>query len=122
MSVAHRLHARCGASACHHERHHELGNAAAAAAGARPFAFPHSPRNFERDRPFQVEHLALDLALDVAKKSVFGTATLHLRRVDPDADEVHLDAIAFDLRSVRLDGARADYQYDGRTITVAIPM
>ena len=119
MSVAHRLHARCGAAACHHES----GVAATAGAGgARPFAFPHSPRNFERDRPFQVEHLALDLALDVGKKSVFGTATLHLRRVDPGADEVQLDAIAFDLRSVRLDGARADYRYNGRTITVAIPL
>ncbi len=113
MSVAHRLHARCGAAACHHE---------AGASSARPFAFPHSPRHFERDRPFQVAHLAIDLALDIAKKSVFGAATLHLHRVDPEADEVQLDAIAFDLRSVRLDGARADYRYDGRTITVAIPL
>jgi aminopeptidase N len=111
MPVAHRLHARCGAAGCHES----------ASSGARPFAFPHSPRHFERDRPFRVEHLALDLALDVAKKSVFGTASLHLQRVDPDADEVQLDAIAFDLRSVRLDGARADYRYDGRTIAVDIP-
>jgi aminopeptidase N len=113
MSVAHRLHARCGAGACHHE--------AGASSAARPFAFAHSPRHFERDRPFQVQHLAVDVALDIAKKSVFGTATLHLERVDPQATEVQLDAVGFDLRSVRLDGARASYQYDGRTITVAIP-
>jgi aminopeptidase N len=114
MPVTHRLHARCGAAACHIE--------GGGAAGARPFAFPNSPRNFERDRPFQVEHLALDLALDVAKKSVFGTATLHLRRIDPAADEVQLDAIAFDLRSVKLDGAAADYRYDGRVLAVPVPL
>ena len=113
MSVAHRLHARCGAAACHLE--------SGAGGHARPFAFPSSPRNFERDRPFQVEHLALDLALDIAKKSVFGSATLHLRRIDPAADEVHLDAIAFDLRSVRLDGAPAEHRYDGRTLAVTVP-
>ncbi|HEY2510950.1 MAG TPA: M1 family aminopeptidase [Polyangiaceae bacterium] len=114
MPVAHRLHARCGAASC---SHHEGSGSAA----ARPFAFPHSPRHFERDRPFLVEHLSLDLALEVAKKSVVGIATLHLRRIDPDADEVHLDAVAFDLRSVRLDGGRATHRYDGRVITVSIP-
>ena len=63
---------------------------------------------------FWFDHLALDLALNVAKKSVFGTATLVLRRVDPAAEEVHLDAVGFDLRSVRLDGARVAHRYDGR--------
>jgi aminopeptidase N len=111
MSVEHRLHARCGAAACHHE----------GGASAKPFAFAHSPRNFERDRPFAVDHLAVDLALDVAKRSVFGSATLHLRRVDPDADEVRIDAIAFDLRSVKRDGAAAKYRYDGKEIVVTIP-
>ncbi len=113
MSVAQRLHTRCGAAACHH---HEQ-----AAAHARPFAFAHTARNFERDRPFTVDHLALDLALDVTKKSVVGNAALRLRRIDPDADEVHIDAVAFDIRSVRLDGAPAKHRYDGREITVQIP-
>ena len=113
MSVAQRLHTRCGAAACHHHEHE--------AAHARPFAFANSPRNFERDRPFTVDHLALDLALDVTKKSVVGSAALRLRRIDPDADEVQIDAVAFDLRSVRIDGAKASYRYDGREITVHIP-
>jgi aminopeptidase N len=117
MSVEHRLHARCGAAACQHGS----GSGEQQSAGSKPFAFAHSPRNFERDRPFTVEHLAVDLALDVAKKSVFGSATLRLRRIDPDAEEARLDAVAFDLRSVRIDGAAAGYRYDGREIVVAVP-
>ncbi len=116
MHLEHRLHARCGcasASGSHHE--------SAIALGARPFAFAHSPRNFERDRPFSIAHLALDLALDVARKSVVGSATLEVVRVDPEAEEIALDAIAFDLRSVKIDGKPADYRYDGRQITVVVP-
>jgi len=122
MPSEQRLHARCGcassASSLHestHEHVHERG------AFARPFAFAHSPRHFERDRPFNVEHLALDLTLDLANKSVSGTATLDLARVDPDADEIALDAIGFELRSVKVDGHSAEHRYDGRIITVHVP-
>ena len=119
MPTEHRLHARCGCGlAAHssdsHERHAE-------AAGARPFAFVGTLRHFERDRPFAVEHLALDLALDLDKKSVSGSASLTLRRIDPVATEVPLDAVGFDLRGVTLDGRKAPYAYDGRTLTVTVP-
>ena len=131
MPAQHRLHARC---ACAFEGaasrdgtsetlswrawrglHEEEG-----LAEARPFAFHTSPRQFERDRPFLVQHLALDLALDIAKKQVSGTATLALTRVDPDADTVTLDAIGFDIASVTVDGSEVAHTYDGRTISVPL--
>ncbi len=121
MPTEHRLHARCGCGlAAHssdsHERHAEAG-----AAAARPFAFVGTLRHFERDRPFAVEHLALDLALDLDKKSVTGSASLTLRRIDPVATEIPLDAVGFDLRAVTLDGKKAPYAYDGKTLTVTVP-
>ena len=54
----HRVHDRCGCGAA---RGAELG------AFARPFAFAGTPRNFERDRPFAIEHLSADITLDVPK-------------------------------------------------------
>jgi aminopeptidase N len=90
-------------------------------AQARPFAFATSPRNFERDRPFSIEHLALDLTLDFTKKSVSGAASLTLRRVDPEARAATLDAIAFAVSRVSLDGEDAVYTYDGRSLVVDVP-
>ncbi|MBX3225686.1 MAG: HEAT repeat domain-containing protein [Labilithrix sp.] len=112
MGIEHRLHARCAGS-CGHEH--------GALAAARPFPFPNSPRHFERPRPFAIEHIGLDLTLDFEKKSVRGAATLRLRRVDPEATAVELDAIGFDVTSVEVDGKDAKYTYDGRLLGVSIP-
>src|SRR5689334_8568893 len=119
MAVEHRLHARCGH---HHEGHAEGGGVAGGAAGGgRPFAFAHSPRHFERDRPFAIEHLALDLTLDFEKRSVRGTAVLRVRRVDPKSEAFVLDAVAFKLSAVKVAGKDAKYTYDGRVLTVTMP-
>jgi aminopeptidase N len=107
-------HACCGRS-FEHEHEHERG------ASGRPFAFASSPRHFERDRPFAIEHIALDLALDFAKRSIRGSASLTLRRVDPDAASVELDAVALTLESVMVDDKVAKYTYDGRLLVVDVP-
>jgi aminopeptidase N len=113
MSHEHRHHARCGRTGAHaaEERSGE----------GRPFAFATSPRQFERDRPFLVDHLALDLVLDVPKKSVRGAATLSIRRIDPDAESITLDAVGFTIASAKVDAAEVAYTYDGRALTLPIP-
>lgn len=108
MSVEHRLHARCR---CHAE---------SSAGGGRPFAFASSPRNFERDRPFVVEHLALDLTLAFETKSVSGVATLRVRRVSETATAIVLDAVAFRIERVEVSGKFADYVYDGRSLRIEL--
>jgi aminopeptidase N len=113
MRLEQRLHARCGCA----------GALAREEAGAvRPFAFATSPRQFERDRPFLIDHLALDLTLDVPKKSVRGAATLSIRRVDADAESITLDAIGFSIASAKVDGAVVTYTYDGRTLTLPVSL
>ena len=111
MPLSHRLHARCG---------HFHAESTEALAAARPFAFTSTTRQFERDRPFLVRHLALDLALDVEKKSVAGVATLDVARIDPRASQISFDAIGFDLKSVKVDNHIVDAKYDGRTIVVPL--
>lgn len=120
MGIEHRLHARCaglaGASNEVHEHGHER-----AAFGGRPFAFASSPRHFERPRPFAIEHIALDLTLDFDTKSVRGSASLRLRRVDPEALSVELDAVGFAITAVAIGGKQAKYTYDGTRLVVPIP-
>ena len=115
MGTEHRLHERCGG------RHSFVEHAAEGAAGGKPFAFSSSPRHFERDRPFAVEHLALDLALDFAKKTVRGSASLGIRRVDPEATSIELDAVGFAIEGVRLDGKSVTHAYDGKRLTLDVP-
>ncbi len=111
-----RVHARCGCgiqgSSVEHE--HERG----AHAAARPFALPTSTRHFERDRPFAVEHLAADLTLDFDKKRVVGSASVRIRRVDPEAEALVLDAVGFDVTAVTFDGKEARFRNDGKTLDI----
>jgi len=92
----------------------------AASASGRPFTLPSSARHFERDRPFAILHLALDVALDVSARSVRGRASLDVARVDPVADELVLDAVGFTIDEVRLDGEPATWHYDGRALRVIV--
>ena len=114
MGIEHRLHARCGGHI--HEALFEEGGGS-----ARPFAFGGSPRHFERDRPFSIEHVTLDLALLFDEKQIRGAATLTLSRVDPDATHVELDAIGFTISDVTVDEKSVEYMYDGRVLSVVMP-
>ncbi|WP_338046493.1 M1 family aminopeptidase [Polyangium spumosum] len=84
-------------------------------------------RVYERPRPFTVTHIALDLRLDVPKKSVSGEALLDVSRVDARAKELALDAVGFDLAAVELRAGdeggfvAAEHVYDGQTLRVSIP-
>jgi aminopeptidase N len=111
MPLEHRLHARCGCAS--------IGSAEHASAG-RPFVLPSSTRHFERDRPFSIEHLALDVTLDVPARSIHARAELQVRRVDPAAEQLALDAVGFAVRSVTVDGVQVPTQYDGRTLLVPL--
>lgn len=111
-------HACCGRA---HGSESELAFEGAAGAAGRPFAFASSPRHFERDRPFAIEHIALDLALDFPKKSIRGSASLTLRRVDPEATSIELDAVAFTIEAVKVEAKDVKYMYDGRLLVVEVP-
>jgi aminopeptidase N len=112
MPVEHRLHARCGcAAAGSQEQQGGLG---------RPFTLATSTRHFERDRPFSVQHLRLDVTLDVAQKSIVARTTLDVRRVDPSAEAIALDAVGFTIDRVSVDGHEAEWRYDGQLLTVSL--
>ncbi|MEI9949700.1 MAG: M1 family aminopeptidase [Pseudomonadota bacterium] len=103
--LAQRLHSRCACSS----------------AGS-PFALAGTERKYERSRPFAIPHLFLDLALDFETKSVSGSATLDFERVAANAAELELDAVGFEIESVRLNAGKGfvdtPFDYDGDTLTV----
>jgi aminopeptidase N len=111
----HRVHDRCGCGAA------RVSHVTSEHGGfARPFAFAGTPRNFERDRPFTIEHLSADVVLDVPKKSIRATATLTVKRVDEAATEIDLDAVGFSIESIKVDGKSAEHRYDGRSLVISL--
>jgi aminopeptidase N len=87
----------------------------------RSFALPGTSRVYERDRPFAIEHIALDLTLDVPGKAVEGTARLRVRHVDTTQNTLKLDAIGFDVRSIMIAGKRAKFTYDDLVLSIDAP-
>jgi aminopeptidase N len=79
-------------------------------------------RQYERSRPYRVDHLFVDLTLDFESKSVRGRAVLDFKRVGPKAAPFQIDAIGFELESVRVDAGSglqpARLSYDGECLTL----
>ncbi len=106
-----RYHARC-------VRHG--GSAETETSGSKSFALTGAKRHFERARPFRIERMALDLSLDVPRKSVDGVSTIEIVRVDKDARELALDAVGFEIDEVRLRGKKVRHVYDGKVLSIPI--
>ncbi len=92
--------------------------------GPRPFKLPGDPEHFGRDRPFALTHLSLDLTLDVERARLEGRAELAVIRRAPESRTLTLDAIAFEVRSVRRREGEAltdlAFSYDGEHIAVTL--
>jgi leukotriene-A4 hydrolase len=61
----------------------------------------HDPHSYARPDEVRVEHIALDLTVDFAKKQLSGTATLRIHK-EPGATKLMLDTNGLDIRKVTL--------------------
>jgi aminopeptidase N len=64
--------------------------------------------SFANSKQFASEHLELDLEVDFGARALTGTATLYLRKLDSDADEIILDTRGLEISSVEFLAAGAD--------------
>jgi aminopeptidase N len=96
---------------------------AQAPAASRPAASSTAePLRTAGDRPVDIEHIRLDLRVDLPHKTAEGTATLRLHALR-DVKHVKLDAAGFEVKKVTLargDGqaAPAQFTHDGKKLVV----
>jgi aminopeptidase N len=80
-----------------------------------------APRRPVRARTFRLDHLRLELDVDVRKKRLSGRATLDLRPIEDGLASIELDASELTIRRVTVRGRRTAVRHDGETLTVALP-
>lgn len=88
------------------------------------FAEPDATDHYERDLPFDFEHMDIDLAVDLKGKTIEGQVTHRVRRASPGASSLRLDAVNLDIKRVKVRTGKAfkasEYDYDGKTLTVNV--
>jgi aminopeptidase N len=88
--------------------------------GYKSFELPGARPHYTPDRPGQVEHIALDLTLDLARQRCQGTCTLKLRPVRSGIDRLTLDAVNLQIQTVEVGSAPQDFDYDGEQLHIRL--
>lgn len=79
-------------------------------AGARP--------HYNPDRPGQVEHIFLDLTLDIPGQSFGGTCQIRLNPVRSGIETLVLDAVDLKIEGVKVGRAKQTFDYDGEQLQI----
>ena len=86
--------------------------------GSRSFELPGAKPHYNPDRPGQVEHIALDLVLDIPHKRYTGTCTIRLNPVRHGIDRLTLDAVDLTIAAVKVGDVAQPFDYDGEQLQV----
>ena len=86
--------------------------------GSRSFELPGAKPHYNPDRPGQVEHIALDLVLDIPHKCYTGTCTIRLNPVRHGIDRLTLDAVDLTIAAVKVGDVAQPFDYDGEQLQV----
>ena len=84
----------------------------------RKFELPGARPHYNPDRPGQVEHIFLDLVLDIPDRSFKGTCTTTIIPVRGGIDRLTMDAVDLAIESVLVDGVSQEFDYDGEQIEI----
>lgn len=86
----------------------------------KSFELPGARPHYNPDRPGQVEHIFLDLALDIPSKSYCGTCKIRLNPVRNHIDTLTLDAVNLQIDAVKIDEVDQPYDYDGEQLHIRL--
>jgi aminopeptidase N len=88
----------------------------------KPFAPPGTPVRYLPDRPVSVEHVRLELDLDLPGRKLRGRSHLRLRVRRDDLHAVELHAVDMSIDEVKVDrGGPRSFRYDGETVRIELP-
>lgn len=88
--------------------------------GHKPFELPGAKPHYNPDRPGQVEHIFLDLSLDIPNQSYHGSCRIRLLPIRNGLDRLILDAVNLNIQSVEVDEVQQKFDYDGEQLTIQL--
>ncbi|MBW4538791.1 MAG: M1 family metallopeptidase [Myxacorys chilensis ATA2-1-KO14] len=88
--------------------------------GHKQFELPGARPHYNPDRPGQVEHIFLDLRLDIPNQSFAGTCTTRLKPIRDRIDRLTLDAVNLNIESVKIGNTDQPFDYDGEQVQVCL--
>jgi aminopeptidase N len=84
----------------------------------KPFELPGAKPHYNPDRPGQVNHIFLDLVLDIPNKSFQGTCNITLTPVRQGITQLTLDGVDLQIQSVLVDSVSQPFDYDRKQLTI----
>lgn len=84
------------------------------------FELPGAKPHYSPDRPGQIEHIALDLTLDIPNQSYQGTCTIRLNPVRSGITSLSLDAVQQTIYSVAIGDHPQPFDYDGEHLHIQL--
>jgi aminopeptidase N len=86
----------------------------------KSFELPGARPHYVPDRPGQVEHIFLDLTLDIPNQSYKGTCLTRLNPIRNGIDRLTLDAVNLDIQSVKVADVEQPFDYDGEQLHIRL--
>jgi len=86
--------------------------------GRKSFELPGARPHYSPDRPGQVNHIFLDLVLDLAQQSCQGTCTIQLKAIRSDISQLTLDAVNLDVQGVEVNRIAQKFDSDGEKLQI----
>ncbi|MDB9538636.1 M1 family metallopeptidase [Anabaenopsis tanganyikae CS-531] len=88
--------------------------------GRKSFELPGAKPHYNPDRPGQVEHIFLDLWLDIPHQSYHGTCSIRLSPIRSGINRLTLDAVNLKIESVYVDQISQTFDYNGEQLFIQL--
>jgi aminopeptidase N len=84
------------------------------------FELPGARPHYTPDRPGQVEHIALDLVLDIAQRQCQGVCTTRLQPIRTGITTLTMDAVELTIQAVTIAGVTQRWEHDGESLHIQL--
>ncbi|MBF2055885.1 MAG: M1 family metallopeptidase [Cyanobacterium sp. T60_A2020_053] len=84
----------------------------------KSFELPGAKPHYNPHRYGQVQHIFLDLTLDILQEKFNGVCTITLTPIRSNITQLKLDAVDLEIKSVLVNNINQNFDYDGEILTV----
>ncbi|MFL0606099.1 M1 family metallopeptidase [Cylindrospermopsis raciborskii] len=84
----------------------------------KSFELPGAKPHYNPDKPGQVEHIFLNLSLDISNQICFGDCSISLLPIRNHIDRLVLDAVNLKIKSVLINEIEQKFEHDGKKLYI----